>query len=94
VEWLTVILLAQILHAATFGAYHATAVAVVHHFFRGRHQAKGQALYTGLTFGAGGALGSVFSGYAWEWLGPGITFSVSAAVALLGLGLVVWKVAR
>lgn len=94
VEWLVVLLLAQILHAATFGAYHATAVAVVHHFFRGRHQAKGQALYTSLTFGAGGTFGGVFSGYAWEWLGPGITFSVSAAVALLGLGLVVWKVER
>ncbi|MCH6584273.1 MAG: MFS transporter [Proteobacteria bacterium] len=92
VEWPIVVLLAQILHAATYGAHHVAAMMVVHHFFRGRHQAKGQALYTSITFGIGGTLGSVFSGYAWEWLGPGLTFSMSAAAALLGLGLIVRKV--
>ncbi len=92
VEWPVVVLLAQILHAATYGAHHVAAMMVVHHFFRGRHQAKGQAFYTSFTFGIGGALGGVFSGYAWEWLGPGFTFSMSALAALLGLGLVIWKV--
>src|SRR4029079_2592584 len=51
VDWPWMILLAQALHAATYGAHHATAMMVVHQFFRGRHQAKGQALYTSLTFG-------------------------------------------
>ena len=92
VEWPVVVLLAQVLHAATYGAHHVAAMMVVHHFFRGRHQAKGQAFYTSFTFGIGGALGGVFSGYAWEWLGPGYTFSMSALAALLGLGLVIWKV--
>jgi PPP family 3-phenylpropionic acid transporter len=91
VEWLTVVVLAQILHAATYGAHHATAMMLVHHFFRGRHQAKGQALYTSLTFGLGGAFGGVFSGYIWELLGASLTFTLSAAAVLLGLGLVVWK---
>jgi PPP family 3-phenylpropionic acid transporter len=91
VEWPIVILLAQILHAATYGAHHATSMMLVHQFFRGRHQAKGQALYTSLTFGLGGALGGISSGYAWEWLGPGLTFTLSAAAVLLGLGLVAWK---
>ena len=91
VEWPVMVLLAQVLHAATYGAHHAAAMVVVHLFFRGRHQAKGQALYTSLTFGLGGALGGLFSGYAWEWLGPGLTFTMSAAAVLLGLGLVVWK---
>ncbi|SCY41102.1 MFS transporter [Nitrosospira sp. Nsp13] len=91
VEWLTVVVLAQILHAATYGAHHATAMMLVHHFFRGRHQAKGQALYTSLTFGLGGAFGGVFSGYVWELLGASLTFTLSAAAVLLGLGLVVWK---
>lgn len=91
VEWLAVVVLAQILHAATYGAHHATAMMLVHHFFRGRHQAKGQALYTSLTFGLGGAFGGVFSGYVWELLGASLTFTLSAAVVLLGLGLVVWK---
>ena len=92
VEWPTVMLLAQILHAATYGAHHVAAMMAVHYFFRGRHQAKGQAFYTSFTFGVGGTLGGVFSGYAWEWLGPGFTFSMSAAAALLGLGLIVRKV--
>jgi PPP family 3-phenylpropionic acid transporter len=92
VEWPIVVLLAQILHAATYGAHHVAAMMVVHHFFRGRHQAKGQAFYTSFTFGVGGTLGGIFSGFAWEWLGPGFTFSISAAAALLGLGLIVRKV--
>ena len=92
VEWSIMILLAQILHAATYGAHHVAAMMTVHHFFRGRHQAKGQAFYTSFTFGVGGALGGVFSGYTWEWLGPGLTFSISSAAALIGLGLIMQKV--
>ena len=91
VEWPFVILLAQVLHAATYGAHHAAAMVLVHHFFGGRHQAKGQALYTGLTFGLGGTLGGILSGYGWQWLGPSLTFTVSATAALLGLILIVWR---
>ncbi len=92
VEWSIMILLAQILHAATYGAHHVAAMMTVHHFFRGRHQAKGQAFYTSFTFGVGGALGGVFSGYTWEWLGPGLTFSISSVAALIGLVLIMQKV--
>ncbi len=92
VEWSIMILLAQILHAATYGAHHVAAMMTVHHFFRGRHQAKGQAFYTSFTFGVGGALGGVFSGYTWEWLGPGFTFSISSGAALIGLVLIMQKV--
>lgn len=85
------ILFAQMLHAATFGSYHAAAVAAIHHFFRGRHQAKGQALYTSLTFGAGGTFGALMSGYAWDFLGASLTFSMASLCALLGLLLISWK---
>jgi PPP family 3-phenylpropionic acid transporter len=91
VEWPFVILAAQVLHAATYGAHHATAMMVVHRLFGGRHQAKGQALYTSLTFGLGGTIGGIFSGYSWDWLGAGLTFTISAMAVLLGLGLVAWK---
>ena len=92
VEWPEIVLFAQILHAATYGAHHVAAMMVIHHFFRGRHQAKGQTFYTSFTFGIGGALGGIFSGYAWGWMGPEFTFSISALAAFLGLGLIVWKV--
>jgi len=91
VDSLGVIVFAQILHAATFGAYHAAAIAAIHHFFRGRHQAKGQALYTSLTFGAGGTFGALISGYLWDFLGASLTFSMASLFALLGFCLIGWK---
>jgi PPP family 3-phenylpropionic acid transporter len=78
-----VIMAAQVLHAFTFGAYHAAAVTLIHRYFKGRHQARGQALYNSLAFGAGGTLGGLYSGLAWEGLGPQWTFSLAAGCALL-----------
>jgi len=91
VDVLALILLAQILHAITFGACHAAAVALVHHFFQGRHQSKGQALYGSLTYGAGGMLGGLLSGPLWQHWGADVMYTVSAAAALLGLLLLRWK---
>ena len=83
------LLIAQILHAASFGSFHAAALGYVHHFFRGRHQARGQAIYTSLTFGLGGTLGGLYAGYAWERLGAGLTFSGAALCAFVGM-LILW----
>lgn len=88
VDVVALLVLAQAMHALTFGAYHAAAVAAVHQFFPGRHQSKGQALYTGLSFGAGGSLGALFSGGAWEALGPSLTFTAAALAALAGALLI------
>lgn len=88
---LWIMIFAQVLHAFTFGTFHAAAVALVHHFFRGKHQAKGQALYISFSFGAGGTLGGLYSGYTWEYLGPTWTFSIAALSAFLGLVLLIYK---
>lgn len=90
VESLLLISVAQLLHSMTFGAYHAASIAAVNRWFPGRCQARGQALYSSLSFGAGGLLGGLFSGWSWEALGSAMTYSVSAAFALLGLFLV-WR---
>ena len=91
VESLVLIVLAQLLHGLTFGAYHAAAIAAINRWFPGRCQARGQALYSSLSFGAGGLLGGLFSGWSWEALGAGITFSISSASAAVGMWLVwVW----
>lgn len=79
---------AQLLHAATFGAHHAAALAAVHQLFGGRYQARGQALYTALGFGAGGAAGAFLSGWLWDHVGPAPTFTFGAAAALLALVIV------
>ena len=53
---------AQTLHAASFGSFHAAAIGVVHKLFRGRHQARGQAIYGSLAYGFGGTIGGLASG--------------------------------
>lgn len=82
-----IMVFAQILHAVTFGVYHVTAIQLIHQFFKGRHQGRGQALYSSLSFGAGGALGSIYSGFAWDYLGRSWVFGLSVVFAALGLWL-------
>jgi MFS transporter, PPP family, 3-phenylpropionic acid transporter len=77
--------LAQIMHAATFGAHHAAALAAIHQFFRGRTQSRGQALYTSFGFGAGGVLGGLASGWLWQHTNAAVTFSCASGVALIAL---------
>lgn len=84
-----VMILVQLLHGLTFGAFHASSIAAVNHWFPSRVQGRGQALYSSLSFGAGGLLGGLLSGRTWDWLGAGWTFSLSAAFALVG-GVLVW----
>ena len=91
VDRLLLLLIAQVLHAATFGAFHAAAVGLVHEFFQGRHQSKGQALFGSLTYGAGGMVGGLLSGPIWQHYGASVLYSCSAGVALLGLLLIVWE---
>ncbi len=87
---LAVVVGSQLLHAATFGVYHAVAIQLIHRFFVSRHQGRGQALYSSLSFGAGGAAGSLLSGYAWESIGPQATW-LSAAVAGALAAVIVWR---
>jgi len=92
VESLATMVLAQAMHAATFATYHGAAVSMIHRFFKGRHQATGQALYLSVTFGAGGAIGALYSGFFWDTIGPGLTFTVASGCAFVGLILLWWKV--
>lgn len=91
IDWFVMVLAAQVLHAATFGSFQGAAIEVVHRIFRGKHQSKGQALFNSISFGAGGTLGGLYAGYAWDSIGPQITFSAAAACCLVALGLVYWK---
>ncbi len=86
---IVIILFAQILHAATFGTFHAAAIHLVHHYFTGSHQGRGQALYSSLSFGAGGAVGTLASGFLWESSGPSVAFGISAGLSLLAL-VIAW----
>jgi PPP family 3-phenylpropionic acid transporter len=92
VEWLAVLVLAQVLHAATFGSFHAASLALVHRVFEGPLQVRGQALYMSLCYGLGGVVGTLLAGAAWETLGPASTFGLSALFGVAGAAIVAWRV--
>lgn len=89
-QWLSVLLFAQLLHAASYGALHALSVQYIHGYFGKGHHGQGQALYSGLTFGAGGALGAWLSGFLVEGFDTDMAFWGSALAIVLAL-LVTWR---
>ena len=90
VDELVILLFAQTLHAASFGLYHAVSIELFHRLFRGKHQGRGQALYSSISFGAGGALGSYISGQLWDDGGATLIFNLSAMVAVVAF-LIAWR---
>jgi PPP family 3-phenylpropionic acid transporter len=87
---LLVLWLAQMLHAFSFGVFHAVSMHLVHQFFPGALQGRGQALYSSLSFGAGNAVGSLAAGYLWAGLGPTAMFDLAAALGALAW-LAAWR---
>ncbi|EAT13616.1 Major facilitator superfamily MFS_1 [Oceanobacter sp. RED65] len=92
VLWLLLIM--QLLHAATFGTMHAVSMYYVHRFFKGRHQGQGQALFSSVTYGAGGALGAWIAGHVWGWDQGVSMFELAALSALLGAAIAWFGIRR
>ncbi|WP_018948805.1 MFS transporter [Thioalkalivibrio sp. ALMg11] len=82
---LPMLLFIQILHAASYGVYHAAAISLIHYFFPGRLQGRGQALYSSLAFGLGGASGSLVAGYLWDGISPASVYVFAAFLAAAGV---------
>lgn len=83
-ESLLVLLLAQVLHAATFGVHHSASVATLQRWFSGRLQARGQALFTSISYGLGGTLGGLALGACWDTFGSRMVYLMAALFALGG----------
>ena len=92
VEWLAILVAAQLLHAATFGSFHAASIAAVHRLFAGPLQVRGQALYMSICYGVGGMAGTLLAGATWDRLGAPLTFGISALFGLAGAAIVAWRV--
>ena len=88
---LWVLVLAQLLHAATFAAHQSASVLTMQRWFAGPLQASGQALYMSLAYGIGGTLGGLFMTFCWDRLGPEQMFYVAAALAAGGAGAAAWS---
>lgn len=75
------LVLAQILHAATFGAHHSASVATLQRWFSGPLQARGQALYTSISYGLGGSLGALILSVFWDRIGAESVYFMAALLA-------------
>ncbi|CAA0089616.1 putative 3-phenylpropionic acid transporter [Zhongshania aliphaticivorans] len=84
----SVLFIAQCLHAASFGSYHAAGIEIIRQWFSGHH-GQGMALYSGLSFGLGGAAGAVLSGWAWDF--GGVYCFVVAAMAAAVAFVIAWR---
>ncbi len=84
----------QILHAVSFGAMHATSIEFVHRAFDQHHAGQGQAMYSALSFGAGGGLGAYLSGVIVDSSNMASAFQIAGWVAILAAFILAlnWKV--
>ena len=89
---LVFLIFSQCLHAFSFGLLHAVAMKYISVFFAGKDQLHGHALYSGLGFGLGGAVGAYVAGIAWLSLGAqwvfvsaGLLALIAAVIAYIGL---------
>jgi len=82
---LPLLLFAQLLHAASYGLFHAAAIYLVDAYFTGRNQHKGQAIYASASHGLGGAIGMLVAGYSWHFGGAIWGFGISALAIVLSI---------
>lgn len=86
---LSLLVIAQCLHAASYGALHAISVHYIQGYFGAEHHGQGQALYSGLTFGAGGAVGAWMSGFIVDAYGTPPAFWAGAGAMAIAF-VVAW----
>jgi PPP family 3-phenylpropionic acid transporter len=83
-----VLILAQLMHAATFGAHHSAATKLLQRWFTGPLQARGQALMATVSYGLGGTLGGLVAGWLWDATEPRNVFVMAAlACGLAGMAI-------
>jgi MFS transporter, PPP family, 3-phenylpropionic acid transporter len=86
---LVLLLIAQVMHAATFGVHHSASIATLQRWFSGPLQARGQALYTSISYGLGGTLGGLILGGLWDTFGSRTVYLAAAVFSLAGAGAAV-----
>ncbi len=83
-ESLALLLIAQILHAATFGVHHSASVATLQRWFAGPLQARGQALFISVSYGLGGSLGGLLLSACWDTFGARLVYIIAALFCMAG----------
>ncbi len=83
-ESMVMLLIAQILHAATFGVHHSASVATLQRWFAGPLQARGQALFISVSYGLGGSLGGLLLSACWDTFGARLVYMIAALFCFAG----------
>jgi len=81
---ITLLVIAQVLHAATFAVHHSASILTIQRWFHGSATARGQALYVSIGYGVGGTAGSLLAAWLWSEFGASAAFLSSSVAALLG----------
>ena len=91
---LWVLVLAQLMHAATFAAHHSACVITMQRWFAGPLQASGQSLYMSVAYGIGGTCGGLLMTFCWDRIGPEEMFYAAAVLAVAGWLCAVYSFSR
>ncbi len=82
-NYLIGLIVAQLLHAATFALFHLACLHWVHKYFSADYQGQGQALYNSIGYGAGGSLGALSAGILWKLGSSTLAFVMAGVVCLI-----------
>jgi len=77
---LLLLYISQSIHALSFALFHSAAISYLFHLYENKSLA--QQYFSGFTYGLGGLLGALISGYIYEWF-PSYLFLSAAVFALM-----------
>jgi PPP family 3-phenylpropionic acid transporter len=89
VQSATAILIAQVLHAVTYGTFHIASILYIDHLAPDKAKTLGQAVNNATSYGLGLMVGFFINGYLYEITGSFTLFMISSLIALCG-GLIFW----
>ena len=79
-----IIVLSQLLHSVTFGLHHSASIALIDKLFPKGTKVRGQSFYTMASYGFGGSIGGILSGFLWDFVFPEAGFIMAIFAALIG----------
>ena len=83
-ESFTIQIVAQCIHAFSFGLFHLVAMRVIFEYFSAQQQGRAQAVYSTM-WGIGVAMGSILAGQFWQQIGGQLIFIIAGLSTLVGL---------
>ena len=84
-DQVAIVLFAQSLHAITFGVHHAVLINAISRLLPSGLEGRGLALYSSLSFGLGGGLGTYLASQLWEQIPSQQLFVYTALITLIAL---------